>query len=252
MVKICIIGGGNVAFHLTQQFLKSKNIELIQLYNRSIESIITFKNKVIVTNDINKLADADVYIIAVSDNVIQDISNLIPFKNKLVVHTSGSLPMESLSNKNRKGVFYPLQSFSKSKEVDFLEIPICIEAENEKDLKLLEQIASVLTQKIYKISSAQRQYLHVAAVFVNNFVNHLYYIGHHICAEHHMPFEILHPLIIETAQKIKDLDPLLAQTGPAKRNDTITIENHLKLLTTREKEIYQLLTSSINDVYKNK
>jgi predicted short-subunit dehydrogenase-like oxidoreductase (DUF2520 family) len=252
MVKICIIGGGNVAFHLTQQFLKSKNIELIQLYNRSIESIIPFENTVMITNEINELLDADIYIVAVSDNVIQDISNLIPFKNKLVVHTSGSLPMESLSNKNRKGVFYPLQSFSKSKEVNFLEIPICIEAENEKDIKLLEQIALELTHKIYKISSAQRQYLHVAAVFVNNFVNHLYYLGHNICDEHHIPFEILHPLIVETAQKIKDLNPQLAQTGPAKRNDTITIENHLNLLSPKEKEIYQLLTSSITEVYKNK
>lgn len=252
MIKICIIGGGNVAFHLTQQFLKTKNVEVIQLCNRSIEALTPFKNLVIITDDIKKLVDADIYMIAVSDNAIQEISHQIVPKNSLVVHTSGSIAMDSLSENNRKGVFYPLQSLSKTKAINFSEIPICIEADNEKDLKLLQVLAAALTQNIYQISSAQRQYLHVAAVFVNNFVNHLYYIGHQICEEHHIPFEILYPLIVETSNKIKTLDPKLAQTGPAKRNDTLTIENHLKLLSTKEKEIYELLTSAINDVYKNK
>ncbi|MDP2089614.1 MAG: DUF2520 domain-containing protein [Flavobacteriaceae bacterium] len=250
MIKVCIIGGGNVAFHLTRQFLKAENIALVQLYNRSLEAIIPFKKQLDIINDISKLADADVYIIATSDNAIQEVSKQIPSKNSLVVHTSGSISMESLSHNNRKGVFYPLQSLSKSKEVDFSEIPICIEAGNEKDLQLLEHLASSLTQKIYKISSEQRQYLHVAAVFVNNFVNHLYYIGNQICKDNHISFEILYPLIQETAHKIKDLDPKSAQTGPAKRNDTLTIENHLKLLSTKEKELYQLLTSSIKDIYE--
>lgn len=249
MIKIAIIGGGNVAFHLTRHFLGVNSVQIVQLYNRTKNALAPFKNKLAITDDFNQLKKADVYIIATSDNSIQEVSNQIGVQNSLVVHTSGSVPMDSLSKNNRKGVFYPLQTLSKLKEVDFTTIPMCIEADNEKDLILLETLASYLTPKIYKISSAQRQYLHVAAVFVNNFVNHLYHIGHHICEEHHIPFDILYPLILETATKIKDFDPKTAQTGPARRNDTLTIANHLKLLSTQEKELYQQLTSSIKDVY---
>lgn len=252
MIKVCILGGGNVAFHLAYQFIKTDQVQLVQLYNRTISKLNPFENNVSITNNLNNVIEADIYMIATSDSVIHEISTHLPFSNRLVVHTSGSQELASLSSNNRRGVFYPLQSLSKSKPIDFSEIPICIEAENEDDLKLLKLIASLLTSKVYNISSDQRKYLHVAAVFVNNFVNHLYYIGHQICEEKEIPFEILMPLIKETANKIDYLSPKLAQTGPALRNDIITVENHLRLLLPKEKEIYKLLTSSITDVYKNK
>lgn len=250
MIKVCIIGGGNVAFHLAYQFIKADNVKLVQLYNRTICKLNPFEDTVAITDNLNALAAADIYVIATSDNTIHEISNQLPFNNQLVVHTSGSENLLSLSNKNRRGVFYPLQTLSKSKPIDFSEIPICIEAENEKDLQLLEILAGNLSKKIFKISSEQRQYLHVSAVFVNNFVNHLYHIGAHICQKNEIPFEILMPLIKETADKINYLSPELAQTGPAKRNDTLTIENHLKLLSANEQAIYKLLTSSIQEVYQ--
>ena len=156
--------------------------------------------------------------------------------------------MTDLENKNRKGVFYPLQTFSKNAVVNFEAIPICLESENNDDYKLLETVAKSISDKVFNINSNQRKALHVSAVFVNNFVNHLYKIGNDICIENNIPFEILQPLITETANKITSLSPNEAQTGPAKRNDTQTINTHLQFLSDEnQKEIYKILTKSIID-----
>ncbi len=166
----------------------------------------------------------------------------------MVVHTSGSVNIEALNDRNRKGVFYPLQTFSKSKEVDFNIIPICLEAQNQSDYKTLETVAKSISEVIYQVNSEQRRGLHVASVFVSNFVNHLYQMGNEICTENNLSFDILKPLIQETANKILTLSPQEAQTGPAKRNDTQTINSHLSFLTDEnQKEIYKLLTKSIID-----
>ena len=167
------------------------------------------------------------------------------------MHTSGGVALEKISNHNRRGVFYPLQTFTKGKAVDFKTIPICIETEFSADLKILKKIAKSISDKMYIINSEQRKALHVAAVFVNNFTNHLYQIGNQICEENNIPFEVLHPLIQETAEKIKELSPSEAQTGPALRNDTKTIEKHIDFLENPEyKKLYQLLTQSIQHVKK--
>jgi len=168
-----------------------------------------------------------------------------------VVHTSGTSELSVLDSKNKKGVFYPLQTFSKDKEIDFSSIPMCLEAENEEDFKTLENVAQTLSQKVFAISSEQRKSLHVAAVFVCNFVNHMYTIGNQICEENKVPFEVLQPLILETANKITDLKPETAQTGPALRNDTKTINKHLEFLQeSNYQELYKLLTQSIQNVKK--
>ncbi|MCD8439185.1 Rossmann-like and DUF2520 domain-containing protein [Tenacibaculum finnmarkense] len=245
MIRIVIIGGGNVALHLASAFCKTKEIYLVQMYARNIQQISHLKKQVAITDNLNLLAAADLYIIAVSDDAISGVSSKINKKNSLVVHTSGSVSLHSLQNNGRKGVFYLLQSFSKDKEINFDEIPFCLEAQNNDDFKLLESVAKSIGKNIYPISSQQRKTLHVAAVFVNNFTNHLYKIGDDICKEHRVPFEILHPLIEETAKKIQELSPTEAQTGPAKRNDKKTIQNHLELLDKEQQDIYQLITKSI-------
>jgi predicted short-subunit dehydrogenase-like oxidoreductase (DUF2520 family) len=245
MIKVAIIGGGNVATHLANAFCKTNEVSLVQMYARNIEQIQHLKEVTPITNSIELLTEADVYIIAVSDDAIGDVSHKIEQKNGLVVHTSGSVAMQSLQNTGRKGIFYLLQSFSKDKDVNFDEIPFCLEAENEEDLQLLEALAKSIGKKIYRINSEQRKRLHVAAVFVNNFTNHMYKIGADICNEHQVPFEVLLPLIQETAQKITELSPEAAQTGPAKRNDQKTIQNHLALLNAEQQEIYKLITKSI-------
>ncbi|MFO7673055.1 MAG: Rossmann-like and DUF2520 domain-containing protein [Lutibacter sp.] len=252
MINLVILGGGNVAYHLTKALLKNDVVNVVQVYNRSIENINCFKNSTSITNNLSELKDADIYILAVSDNVISELSSALNLKNKLVVHTSGSMAMDELKSVSDKGVFYLLQTFSKEREIDFSTVPICIEAETEADLQLLETLAKSLSKNCYRINSDQRKSLHAAAVFVNNFVNHLYHIGHEICAQNKIPFEILLPLILETANKITTLPPLEAQTGPAKRNDTKTIEKHIAMLNKNQQEIYTLLTKSIYNTYGEK
>lgn len=246
MIQITIIGSGNVAQHLIKAFTASKIVEIKQVFSRKKENVIHLTDFDTIVSDYNDLQSADLYIIAVSDNAISEVSAQLPFNNQFVVHTSGTASIESIDQKNRRGVFYPLQTFSKNKEVDFSTIPFCLEAENTPDFKLLETVAKSISTSIYSISSEQRKALHVAAVFVNNFTNHLYQIGNEICEEHQLPFEILKPLIQETAEKIKTLNPIDAQTGPAKRWDSTTIEAHLNYLTDEnQKNIYKILTQSI-------
>jgi len=248
MISVVIIGSGNVAQHLISAFAKSDTVEVIQVFSRTVDTSIKNIDSSKIISAFYQLKAADLYIISVTDKAIAEVSAQIPFENQLVVHTSGSVAISALNSKNRRGVFYPLQTFTKNKPVDFGEIPICLEAENEKDYQLLETVGKSISDKIFPINSEQRKALHVAAVFVCNFVNHLYEIGNEICKENEIPFEILQPLIQETAAKIMTLSPTEAQTGPAKRNDTQTINTHLNFLSNEtQKEIYKILTKSIID-----
>ena len=248
MIRVSIIGSGNVAQHLIQTFSKTAAIELVQVFARKKESVAHLIEVNKIYTDFNEFITTDLFIIAVTDDAIAAVSKELPFSNQLVVHTSGSVVIDAIDSKNRQGVFYPLQTFSKSKEVDFKSIPICIEAQNENDFNTLETVAKAISNSVYKINSEQRKALHVAAVFVSNFVNHLYRIGNDICLENDLSFDILKPLIQETANKILTLSPNDAQTGPAKRKDTQTINAHLNFLTDdNQKEIYKLLTKSIID-----
>ena len=244
MIKIALIGSGNVAQHLISAFNENAETQIVQVFSRSP---FTFDN-IPVVHDLNELAVADLYIIAVSDDAIADISEQLPFENRLVVHNSCCVSIEVLSSKNRKGVFYPLQTFTKNKKVDFKSTPICLESESKYDLDLLQKDAGSISGQTFEISSEQRKSLHISAVFVNNFVNHLYKIGYDICTENKVPFDILKPLIRETADKILTLSPNEAQTGPAKRNDSQTIQRHLDFLSDDDqKNIYKLLTQSIQN-----
>jgi predicted short-subunit dehydrogenase-like oxidoreductase (DUF2520 family) len=250
MTKVIIIGSGNVAQHLIVAFQHSQNmgteIDLIQVFSRRKESVSHLLDLNKITDNLETLEEADLYIIAVSDDAIAAVSSELPFKNRLVVHTSGSISLNNLDEDNRKGVFYPLQTFTKNKEVDFKTIPICLESENATDYQLLEKVAKIISDKVFAINSEQRKALHVAAVFVNNFTNHLYQIGNEICQENKVPFEILKPLIAETAEKIMVLSPEEAQTGPAKRNDGATIKAHEAFLSNENYlKIYKTLTQSI-------
>lgn len=248
MVTISIIGSGNVAQHLADAFAGKDAISLEQVFSRNVANIPTSIPKEKIIYNYSELKEVDLYIIAVSDSAIAEVSSKIPFSEKLVVHTSGSQSIGILDDKNRKGVFYPLQTFTKNKPVDFGTIPICIESEFSDDYQLLELVAKSISAHPYAIHSAQRRALHVAAVFVNNFTNHLYKIAADICAESKIPFEILKPLIAETADKIMVLSPSDAQTGPAKRNDINTIQTHLEFLQADNlKNIYKTLTQSIID-----
>ena len=229
MISILIIGNGNVATHLYKALLNVAKVKVLKISSRNITVV----------------PQADISILAVSDNAIAAVSSKII--NSFVVHTSGSFPMEALQNETNKGVFYLLQTFSKEKPIDFSKIPICIETTNKENYALLETLAKTLSKNVYAINSEQRKALHVAAVFVNNFTNHLYTIGKDLCKNNQVPFEILQPLIQETAEKIKTLSPEEAQTGPAIRNDQKTIDSHLAMLNPNQQNIYSILTKSIQN-----
>src|SRR5690606_27195343 len=169
MLKIVLLGGGNVAHHLFTQFSKNPKVELIQWYNRRGSSIEKFEQHTEITTRLDTLKEADVYIIAVSDNAIAELSTALPFQDKLVVHTSGNTPLQNIDSKNRAGVFYPLQSFKKDKMVDWSKVPLPTEASTENDLDFLLELAKSMSENVYKINSQQRSAMLLAAVFVNNF-----------------------------------------------------------------------------------
>ena len=190
---------------------------------------------------------------AVKDEAISEISSQLPFENRLVVHTSGSVGIYDLDKKLHRGVFYPLQTFSKEAELDVTKIPICIETLRKEDYHLLKGLGRAMGCKTHRVNTDQRKALHLAAIYVNNFTNQLYRIAHEITESQGVEFDILKPLILETALKVQELSPYRAQTGPAKRNDKKTIKKHLKLLQNEHhKSIYKLLTSSIQNTHGRK
>ncbi len=246
MIKIVLLGAGNVGVNLCKALQNKNGIELVQWYNRSIIPQEQAHNSVPITNQLDAIVGADLYLISVSDTAIPAISKALEKKTGLIAHTAGSVPINTLKNHQQYGVFYPLQTFSKNKALDFSQIPLCLEANNTENLNLLKTVANAMGGPIHLIDSIQRKALHVAAVFVNNFTNHLYTIGEELCKEHQVPFSVLLPLIQETAQKITQLSPSEAQTGPAKRGDQKIIDDHLQHLSLQKhQQLYQLISAAI-------
>lgn len=250
MVSVILIGTGNVATQLFDTFLQYNSINVVQVIGRSEKSLAYFSSKTETALFTESIKKADLYIISISDDAIIPIVEQLEGLNGLVVHTSGSVSLEALSKFKKSGVFYPLQTFTKGKKLNFRNIPICLEIKNKKDYKPLKFISETISDVVYEIKSEQRKSLHLAAVFVNNFTNYMYTIGHEICELNNVPFGILKPLILETAHKVDIMSPENAQTGPAKRNDVITMQYHLAQLNTKNhKEIYKLLSESIQKKY---
>lgn len=250
MIRVVLLGTGNMAHHLYDAFSSTETVQVVQVVGRNIEALKHFENT---SSDFGSIAQADIYIIAVNDLSISTVSQELTKINGLIVHTSGSVPLDGLKPNKNIGIFYPLQTFSKARKVDFWTVPICIEANSQENLNLLATLAKTISHRLYEINSEQRKTIHLAAVFANNFTNHLYDIAHEICVAHQVPFEILKPLILETAQKVQSHSPGSMQTGPARRNDTETIAKHLEQLgNQKQKEIYTLLSESIKENYGEK
>ncbi|WP_375239848.1 Rossmann-like and DUF2520 domain-containing protein [Aurantibacter sp.] len=250
MISITLIGSGNVATHLYNAIKNCETIVINEWFSRNLTQISKYSNEVSITSDLQNLKESDVYIIAVSDDAIEDVSKQLPFKDRLVVHTSGSVRLYDIDMKHKRGVFYPLQSFSKDVDLEFSEVPICVEALRKEDFNTLKTIGEALGCIIHKVNTNQRKALHLAAVFANNFTNQIYRIAHEICESQSAEFDILKPLIKETARKIDDVSPYKAQTGPAKRGDKKTIKKQLKMLDNEmQKDVYELLTKSIKQTH---
>ena len=247
MISIAILGFGNVGHNLYRAFRK-RPVKVLQVFSPSLKVSEEAGTQFI--NDVSQLEKADIYIVAIKDNAIPSFTDSLPFENRLVVHTSGTSALNSISEKQRRGVFYPLQTFSKEAEVNWKTIPICIESEHKEDLPLLQELGNILSENVVEISTEKRQELHLGAVWVNNFSNHLFHLAEDFLKEAHVDFNLLRPLIMETARKLEAMSPSEAQTGPAKRHDTQTMEAHLKLLKApKHKEIYKLLSKSIQSKF---
>lgn len=248
--NIVIIGAGNVATHLGIA-LHTIGYPISQVYSPTKKSASALA-KLVRANAITKIKDinttATLYIVAIKDDAIEEVVNQLQLKDNLIIHTSGSVAMNVLKNASKNyGVIYPLQTFSKDKTVNFKTIPLCIESNNAKSLKRILSFTKSINNNIHKINSEQRKLIHLSAVFACNFSNYMYVIAEKLLSKNKLSFELLKPLIEETALKIKSGSPAKMQTGPAVRNDRNTINAHLKLLNSDNnlKNIYKLLSESI-------
>lgn len=220
--KIVFIGAGNLATHLSQAFLKA-GYGISQVYSRtnsSAQQLARILNSRYTSRIEEVERDADIYVIALSDKAIVPIINELQLKSGILLHTAGSISMDVLKSYTpHYGVFYPLQTFSKERDVDFSQIPICVEASDSSLLDALLYMGRRMSEKVYEINSEQRKQLHLSAVFVCNFTNHMYSIGYELLKNKGLDFDLLRPLILETAFKVKEMEPMRAQTGPAIRFD---------------------------------
>ena len=226
-LHIAIVGSGNVGHHL----------------QKALEGIATVHS---VGRDLKVPEACEVIMVCVPDDSVVKVCEQLP-ENKLIVHTAGAVPMQ---DNNRSGVFYPLYSFSKEADVNWSKIPILIEANSAEDLSLLKELATQLTEKVFEVSSAGRNQLHVSAVLVNNFTNHLYTLAFDHAKQHNVPVETLFAIMRQGPEKAIQLGPINAQTGPAIRGDQSTIEAHLSKIQDEElKTLYQLLSDSIHNTH---
>lgn len=251
--KIALIGSGNVAWHLAKTFTQ-KNICVSEIYSRNIknaQSIIEICNAKYCA-DIKMIGqNSDIIILCVSDDAIEPLTKQLHCKNKIICHTSGIARTDTLAVVSANyGCFYPLQSFTKHIDTDFSQIPICIFAANKHTQETLQTLAHLISLKVEVLSDKQRQKLHLAAVIVNNFTNHLFTLSSQYLNKNHIDFDLLKPLIQETVNKISLNEPMQNQTGPAKRKDHQTIKKHFNLIEEPDLlEIYKILTKSIQKTY---
>lgn len=251
--SVSFVGSGNVATHLALA-LKNVGVEIVEVFSEKTKNAKNFAaefNCSFAEGIQNLKMTSDMTLLAVPDSKIGEVSRLLPDSDSMVVHTSGITDISAIGTRKRFGVFYPLQTFSKERKVDISNVPFCIEANNENDFNLLMNLASRLSKNVNKVSSEQRKLLHLTAVLVNNFSNHMYNLAQEILETNNMDFDFLIPLIQETALKVKDIPPGKAQTGPARRKDSSTIKEHMEMLNAfpEYREIYKLLSEQIMKKY---
>jgi predicted short-subunit dehydrogenase-like oxidoreductase (DUF2520 family) len=253
-MQVVIIGSGNTATILSK-LLQANGFNIKQVISRNIKHAEILANELNCSyTDFSSPIDetADIYLIAVSDKVIQEVVNYIPKNNKLILHTAGSVSINVLKNiTNQFGVLYPLQSLRK--EIDAIpEIPFLVDGNNQEVVEMIMQIGKKISNQVAFANDEMRLKLHLSAVIVNNFTNHLYTIAADFCKREQLEFELLKPLIFETANRLISVHPNEVQTGPAIRNDATTIEQHEKLLANYPelKELYIYFTKQISSFYR--
>lgn len=246
---IVVIGSGNVSTQLALA-MYDKGLTISQVFSRQLSHAqkLSSRIKAEATDDYAKIiTDAPLYIIAVADNAIEEVAVRFSHVAGLVVHTSGSVDINVLEGCQRYGVLYPLQTFSKNRPTDFSTVPFLIEAAGKEDEVFLAEVASILSSNVHSVNSKDRSYMHLAAVFACNFSNYMYAAAEKVLKSKGLKFEMLHPLIKETAQKASEMAPSAAQTGPALRKDYKVINKHLEMLKDDEelRALYQQISHNI-------
>lgn len=257
--SIVLIGAGNVATHLGKAFHEA-GCRIRMVYSRTKESARILAESIgcPYTTDITSIDnEADIYIVSLKDSVLDHIlPELVKCNSKaLFVHTAGSVSIDIWKGlTHRYGVIYPMQTFSKQRDINFDNVHFFIEANTEEDTEMLIKTASLISRHIFKASSEQRKYLHISAVFACNFANHMYSICEHLLTSHGLPFSAMLPLIDETAEKVHHLSPVSAQTGPAQRDDHNIMNSHLSLLKDEPEiaELYLRISENIHNYQRNK
>lgn len=253
-MKIVLIGAGNLSTHLGKA-LHAAGHDMVQVFSRTMQSAETLAS-LLDAEPLTDMAqvrdDADVYIFSVKDSALEQlISQLCGGEKKVFLHTAGSMPMSVFRGKAlHYGVLYPMQTFSKQREVDFSIIPCFIEANDEFALKQIESLAGQISHRVYQLSSEDRKYLHLSAVFACNFANHCYAASQELLQQHGIPFDVMLPLIDETAAKVHGMTPKEAQTGPAVRYDENVIGKQIQLLENQPyfQKIYDCMSKSIHEL----
>lgn len=250
-MDIVVIGSGNVATHMAKA-LKAPGNHIVQVYSRTFDNaeLLALQVGAEPINSVGKIyRTADLYIFSVRDDALSGIVSQMPLTTGVWVHTAGSLPISILAPHKEIGVIYPLQTFSKERNVSFRDIPLFIEGDSEETSLMLTKLTETVSDQVHFLPGDKRRFLHLAAVFACNFTNHMYALASEIVREENIPFHLLNPLITETAAKVMTLDPHKAQTGPAVRFDEKVMQKQLNLLDDpMKKEIYTLLSKSIHNV----
>ncbi len=252
-MKVILLGAGNLATHLGKALMKAGH-DIMQVYSRTQESASALAATVgaAPVTDISQVRDdADLYVFSVKDSVLADLIPLLckGKETKVFVHTAGSVAMDVFQGMAfHYGVLYPMQTFSKAREVDFSGIPCFIEYSDDFAKRVVEEAACSVSRRVYSLPSADRKYLHLAAVFACNFVNHCYAVSNDLLGKHGIPFDVMLPLIDETAAKVHQLRPAEAQTGPAVRYDENVIRAQASLLRDNPplKDIYERMSLDIH------
>lgn len=258
-MKIVLIGAGNLATNLGKALLDSGN-DILQVYSRTMESasVLAAMAGGSPVTDLNKInSEADVYIVSVKDSILADIIPILckGREDKVFLHTAGSVPQDVFKGMAvHYGVLYPMQTFSKKKILDFNNIPCFVEGNDDVSFETARMLADKISEHVYLLNSEDRRHLHLAAVFACNFVNHCYEISSEILSKHGLPFDIMLPLVEETARKVHSMSPKEAQTGPAMRYDQNIIRAQSELLKENPifRQIYECMSLSIHHVAKKK
>ena len=248
--EIVIIGAGRLATHLGLAFFR-QGLKVAQIYNRTADKGLKLAQRLgaSFTNDLSEVSlNADLYILAVSDSVLEDLSSRLRLQDKLVVHTSGTMGMAILTPVSSNiGVFYPVQTFSHNRRINFRKIPVCIEGNTASSERQLGMLAGKITDNVQHLNSDQRRILHLGAVFSSNFTNFLYTVTEELLLEHDISLTLLEPLILQTARNVKQGKVFQSQTGPAVRGDEKVLDKHRMMLADHPEylTIYNLISDNI-------